>query len=161
MPPRVKNKLERIEEAQISKYLRHIRNSSPTIIDESSKNGTRIACSQAPLVSPIPPGAKLIIYKLSATGPRTLAELARELGASRPDNLARHLPRLLDEGFVVEEGGQYRLCDDIEDRLRIELGRSNSTESEEYYREQYAQARRAYHEWLREKKAAKRNPKSL
>jgi hypothetical protein len=63
--------------------------------------------------------------------------------------LARHLPTLLDEGFVVEEGGQYRLCDDIENRLRIELGSSNSTESEEYYREQNVQARRAYHAGLR------------
>jgi biotin operon repressor len=112
------------------------------------------------LVSPIPPGAKLIIYKLSATGPRTLAELARELGASRPDNLARHLPRLLDEGFVVEEGGQYRLCDDIEDRLRIELERSNSTESENYYREQDAQARRAYHAMLQAQEEESREEKT-
>jgi putative DNA primase/helicase len=158
-PHRVENSMERIEETQISELLRHIRNTSPTTIDD---NGKRIACGQAPRVSPIPPGAKLIIYKLSSTGPRTLEELAQELGAGRPDNLARHLPRLLDEGFVVEEGERYRVCDDIEDRLRIELESSNSIESEEYYREQDAQARRAYHEWLREQEeSSEEEPKKL
>ncbi len=77
-----------------------------------------------------------------------MEELTQDLGASRSDNLARHLPTLLDEGFVVEEGERYLVCDDIENRLRIELERSNSTDSEEYYREQYAQARRAYHALL-------------
>jgi DNA-binding HxlR family transcriptional regulator len=91
----------RIEEAQISKYLRHIRNSSPTTLDE---NGKPTSCGLAPQVSPISPGSKLIIYKLFTGSPRTLEELAQDLGASRPDNLARHLPTLLDEGFVVEEG---------------------------------------------------------
>jgi hypothetical protein len=113
------------------------------------ENGKRAACSQAPLVSPISPGSKLIIYELFTGGPRTLEELAQDLGASRPDNLARHLPTLLDEGFVVEEGGQCRVCDDIEDRLREELECSNSTESEKYYRHQDVQARRAYHAVLR------------
>lgn len=80
-----------------------------------------------------------------------MEELAQDLGAKRPDNLARLLPRLLDEGFVVEEGGQYRVCDDLEERLRIELESSNSTRSEKYYREEYAKARHAYQGRLRAK----------
>ena len=157
-PHRVSSSMVRIEETQISKYLRHIRNSSPT----TDENGNRIACRRAPQVSPIPPGSKLIIYKLSSRGPRTLAELAQDLGAKRPDNLARLLPRLLDEGFVVEEGGQYRVCDDIEDRLRVELECSNSTESEEYYRDQDVQARRAYHAELQaQEERREEEPKKL
>ena len=78
-----------------------------------------------------------------------MEELAQDLGASRPDNLARHLPTLLDEGFVVEEGGRYRVCDGIEDRLIVELELSNSEESEDYYREWYARERRRHEGALR------------
>jgi biotin operon repressor len=161
-PPHcVDSRMGRIEETQISKYLRHIRNTSSTTIDENGKStayGRR-----APQVSPIPPGSKLIICKLFTGGPRTLEELAQDLGASRADNLARHLPTLLDEGFVVKEGGRYRVCDDLEDRLRVEIDCSNSTRSEEYYVERYAEERRTYYRVLREQEEQRRKeePKKL
>lgn len=84
-----------------------------------------------------------------------MEELTQDLGASRPDNLARHLPTLLDEGFVVEEGGQYRVCDDIEDRLRAEIVRSKSKLSEDYYIEKHAQERRVHRIVLREQEESR------
>jgi hypothetical protein len=54
-------------------------------------------------------------------------------------------------GSSWKRGGQYRVCDDLEERLRIELESSNSTRSEKYYREEYAKARHAYQGWLRAK----------
>jgi putative DNA primase/helicase len=159
-PTRVESDMVRIEETQISQLLRHVRNSSPT---KPGENGKRVACSQAPLVLPIAPGEKLIIWKLSAKGPHTLAELARQLGTKRRDNLKRNLQRLLDEGFVVEEGGRYGVCDDIEDRLRAEIVRSNSIESEDHYVRKYARERRAHHIELREQEEERRKeePKKL